>query len=460
MIKRIIAFVLFMPACSYNLRAADTLRVMAYNVLNYGDHCQAPNSVLHSYLKTIVSYTSPDILSLEKMASIQISPADFHGLSPIGFADSIVDNALDAAFPDRYAYAPFTNNAGGSDMAVLFYNKQKLGYLAMTTLVVNITDFNLYKLYYKDPALAVTHDTTFIYAVLNHTQSGNSSTVRDAQITAEAAALRAHFPYLPNMINMGDYNVHSSLEINYQQLTAPTDSTYRFYDPPFTLDHTFAYPANWDSNPVPYTQCLTTSTRASASIPNTCGTSGGAKSWYDHIFLSPWIAQNSNYISYIAGSYKAIGNDGNRLGISINDSSTITNTSAPKAVLDALFQLSNKYPVMVRLAVKSNTTGISPTDPTDGLLTTTGISNLTGIANKLSVANPAGDKLLIFAGSSLQQHPATVQWYDATGRLILAEQVMLSGSVTAVAAPQHTGLYFVRIITASGVVFTGMVERK
>jgi hypothetical protein len=110
---------------------------------------------------------------------------------------------------------------------------------------------------------------------------------------------------------------------------------------------------------------LTTSTRSSASIPNTCGTSGGAKSWFDHIFISPWLVTGANYMQYIPNSYQTIGNDGNRLGVDINSTTPATNNSAPSSVINALFQFSNKYPVMLKLLVKANRNRVSPTDPVE-----------------------------------------------------------------------------------------------
>ena len=45
----------------------DTIKVMAYNVLNYGDGCQGSLATLNGYMKTIVQYVQPDIMSCEKM---------------------------------------------------------------------------------------------------------------------------------------------------------------------------------------------------------------------------------------------------------------------------------------------------------------------------------------------------------------------------------------------------------
>lgn len=339
----------------------DTLRVMAYNVLNFGDACQSSSiSVLDGYLKTIVQYAQPDLLSCEKMNAFNPTPGSVGNL-----ADEINNNVLNTVFPNQYAYATTTNASADNKMSVLFYNKQKLTYLKMWTLVVNISDFNLYKLYYNDVNLSITHDTTFIYIVVNHTKSGSSSTSRDQQLSQEMAALKSKFAFFPNLINMGDYNTASSLEAGYQSIITSSDSSTLMYDTPYSIDNILQYPGNWDVTPYNVSPYLTTSTRLSASIPNSCGTSGGAKSWFDHIFISPWLANGNNQIKYLPKSYKTIGNDGNRLGVDINSSSPSSNTSAPAAVIDALFQFSNKYPVMLKLVVKANRNAISPVDPVE-----------------------------------------------------------------------------------------------
>ena len=339
----------------------DTLNVVAYNVLNFGDNCQGSISTLEGYLKTIVQYTQPDVFSCEKMSEFDpTQPA------PYNLAAEITNNALNAVFPNKYAYCTPTNVALDNKMSVLFYNKQKLTYVSTFNLYANVSDFDLYKLYYNDPNLTITHDTTFLYVVVNHTQSGSApNAVRDAQETAEMAALRKRFAYLPNLINMGDFNQHSSTEAGYQAIVSSADTNSRMSDPPFYPDKVFTYPANWDASPVPYGAYLTTSTRQLSNYPNSCGTNGGANSWYDHIFISPWLLKGSNYISYIGNSYQTIGNDGHRFNVDINSLTPVVNTSAPANVLNALFQFSNKYPVSIKLLVKANRSGGSIPDPVE-----------------------------------------------------------------------------------------------
>jgi hypothetical protein len=345
------------PPLANTVDRTDTINVMAYNVLNYGDGCQGDLSTLNGYLKTIVQYTRPDIFSCEKMK--YFPPTSGY---PANFAAVITNDVLNAVFPGRYDFATPTDVTFADAMSVLFYNKQKLTFVKTETLVANITDFDLYKLYYNDPNLNVTHDTTFLYVLVNHTQSGSSSAQRDQQVAQEMQNLRAKFTYLPNVINMGDFNTHSSFETAYQAVITSPDTSTQMVDPPFYPDKSVSYPGHWDNNTRAYSAFLTTSTRLSLNIPNSCGTSGGAFSWYDHIFISRWLMNGSNYIKYIPNSYQTIGNDGNRLGIDIN-SPAVVNTSAPDPVIQALWQFSNKYPVSIKLQVKANRNAYSLTDP-------------------------------------------------------------------------------------------------
>ncbi len=336
----------------------DTLKVIAYNVLNYGNGCQGSTAALDGYLKTIVQFSNPDLLSCEKMAAFNPTLS-----FPANLAADITTNALNAAFPGKYAYATPTNAVAATSMSVLFYNKLKLTFVKTETALANITDFNLYKLYYNDPNLAITHDTTFLYVLVNHTQSGSSSTSRDIQVSSIMQNLRAKFGYFPNLISMGDFNTHNSLEAGYQSMISAADTATKMSDPPFSPDKTVSYPAEWENNTSLFASFLTTTTRALGTVPNSCGTAGGAKSWYDHILISPWLVNGTNYIQYVPKSYRTIGNDGNRTGVDINSSAPVKNGSAPPEVIDALFQFSDKYPISIKLLVKANRNAYSVADP-------------------------------------------------------------------------------------------------
>ncbi len=436
--KRFVSTVLYIVTSFTVFAQKDTVRVMAYNSLYYGSGCQGPSGLYHGYLKTIVAYTNPDILSLEKMGAIKAAADDKYGTAPVGFADSIVRYALDAAFPGRYAHCPFTNGARGNNMSVIFYDQRKLGFVSIVSSYVNITDFNTYKLYYKDPNLSRTHDTTFLYVIPNHDMSGDENEkVRGIQISEVMRHTKEHFSRLPNMINMGDFNVRNSDEAFYQTLTNPDDTNFQFFDPPFFPDHKFKYPANWDHNPE-YSAYFTTSTRVSATVPNPCGTGGGGKNWYDHIFLSSWIVNNVNYIRYIPNSYRTIGNDGQRFKVSVNDKNVHVNTSAPQNVIEALYQMSNKYPVMVDLEVTMNGTGKSVPDPE-----MVGVS--AGAKEDVSVTTPVGDKLVMHFPKDMIGQEITVECF-AGGESKMKKTVIVNDTEMQIKCKLAPGNYTLKIV--------------
>jgi len=336
----------------------DTLRVIAYNVLNYGDLCQGSTTSLDSYFRTIIQNTQPDLMNCEKMTAFSYLPG-----SPGNLADEILTNVLNFVSPDKYNYASPTNASESGTLSVLFYNKKKLTYESTDDLLSLVTDFDLYKFYYNDINLSITKDTTFLYAVICHTKSGSASLERDFQDSTVMATLRSKFGYFPNLIVMGDFNTRGSFEHGYQSLISSKDSTTAISDPPYYPDETVRYPGNWSVSPFYVARFLTTSTRSLPYDPNSCGSSAGGKGWYDHIFISNWLINGRNYISYIPHSYQSVGNDGVRLGVSINSNVPSVNTSAPANVLDALYHFSDKYPVMLNLEIKANRNAVSPKDP-------------------------------------------------------------------------------------------------
>jgi len=418
----------------------DTLKVMSYNVLNYGNYCQGSPSQMHVYLRKIIAETEPDLLGLVKMQSIKRNATDNYGISPQGFGDSILQCALNPSHPGKYKYCPFTNTAAASTMDLLFYNGTKLGYLKTITLCTLISDFNLYKLYYKDPALALHPDTTFLYVLLNHTKSGTSSSQRDSQDSICLNYIRSSFRHLPNLVDMGDFNLHNTQEPGYQYMVQPADTNFRFFDTPFYPDQLLSYPIDWDTNPSLCPPYLTTSTRLSVSLPNNCGTGGGGKDWFDHIVLSPWIVYGQNYIHYLKGSYHTIGNDGHRTSISITDSSVVKNKSAPDSVIEALYQFSNKYPVMLSLVLSSNVTGQSLPDPD----IIAGIQP-PGDYRKISVLNPVKDRLCIRDLQRVMQGDITITWFDSMGRELDSQTIANEGEETCIASHHEPGIYFIRV---------------
>ena len=78
----------------------DSLRIMTYNVLNFGDACQGQPSSQYQNLRTIIGFTNPDVVGMVKMQSIKSSPTDVNGISSFGFADTVVAETFNKVFPN------------------------------------------------------------------------------------------------------------------------------------------------------------------------------------------------------------------------------------------------------------------------------------------------------------------------------------------------------------------------
>ena len=429
----------------------DTLRVMAYNVLYYGNGCQGPNYQYHNYLKTIVNYTNPDIVSLEKMAAIPTSASDKYATAPTGFADSIIRYGLNAAFPGRYAYCPFSNKAKGNNIAVVFYDQHKLGFAGVVSSYVNITDFNTYKLYYKDPNLPKTHDTVFLYVTANHDRSGDENeNVRAIQINGVLNNIKQHFSRLPNFIDLGDFNSRGSREPFYQTLVAPADTNFRFFDPPFYPDKKLSYPSDWDHDSL-FAPYFTTSTRELKSVPNSCGTDGGAKGWYDHIFLSSWIINNANRMRYIPNSYRTIGNDGQRFKVSVNDKGPHINRTTPGAVSEALFQMSNKYPVMADIEVDLN----------GKVMSNPGIAGSHDLPiEEVFIEKIVKEEIILHCPEDRLGQAITVEVLDEANRSQMKVKTKITGVLTKINCKLKAGSYLVKVTGHHNIIAEEKVIKK
>jgi endonuclease/exonuclease/phosphatase family metal-dependent hydrolase len=170
---------------------------------------------------------------------------------------------------------------------------------------------------------------------LNATGSGTRS--------IETTALRTNLDALgagAHAITTGDYNIDSSSENSYVNLTGVGTGPGRMFDP-------LNRPGTWNNNPS-FADIHTQSTRV-AQIGG--GASGGMDDRFDfQLATGPML--DGEGLSYIgptapgtaqAHSYRAFGNGGNTFNGNINDPQ---NTSQPPAVLTALFNASDHLPVV------------------------------------------------------------------------------------------------------------------
>jgi hypothetical protein len=317
----------------------DSLKVMTYNVLNYGfpSTSNCPSLITadkDEYLKTILRYEDPDILGLVKMDA---TPASFT-------TDYIIHHVLDSVCLGCYGHSDYTNLSGYTKENMLYFKTSKLGYVRTTTIYSadpNISDINMHTLFFKDPYLSLNEDTVFINVILVHDKSGsNNASNRASEIGGAMNWLSSHTTLPGNYIFMGDFNVQSSGEACFQSMVNCSNMNVRFYDPPNQL-------GDWAGTPSAFSNYLTEDIRI--NDPGDCGAIGGISTRFIHILCTQPILQGTASVQYIPGSYKVTGQDGNHTSAALTDPPA--NTSVPPQVVNALYYMSNHLPVSLQLRV-------------------------------------------------------------------------------------------------------------
>lgn len=335
MIKKISIILVFLSGTVF-LNAQDTLRVMVYNLLYYGEYVFGCNSANNNptdkdrYLRTILAHDLPDVFVVNEMSQ------------NTGFHDRIRDSVLHKISDRVYARAVSFNLAGQNIVNMLYYNTEKLALHSQYVMQTITRDIDLYKLYYKSPDL-LQGDTAFIHFIAAHLKAGSSASdqqTRRNQINNVFAWLQNNAEP-GNFLFMGDLNVNSVQEQSIQLLFYNSNMQFRFYDPVNQV-------GNWYNNPT-FSLYHTQSTRTSS---NNCHAGGGLDDRYDFILASQAIMNGTQKVEYVDGSYRTMGQDGQRFGKALLDSPF--NASAPFGVLEALYNNSDHLPVLMSLAVNQS----------------------------------------------------------------------------------------------------------
>ncbi len=326
MIRRFI-LVLTPLLLSVSLFSQENLKIMYYNLLKFPDVPARADT-----LKNIIQHVEPDIFIVNELRSI-------YG------ANLIMTQALNVDGVSHYAQAVFQDANGTDTDNHLYYNTNKIGFVEQTNINASPRALSEYKVYYKDPNLAQTNDTTFLYLYACHLKAGNngSSSPTEAQQRHTAAQALKNFltnnNRTRNVIVGGDFNMYTSSESAYTELT--TGGNVNLFDP-------IGQAGAWNNN-YNYRDVHTQSTRASSvSNPYAGGSTGGMDDRFDIIFVSNDILNGSQGAKYVANSYEAVGQDGEHYNGSVNDG---YNYAVPQDVASSLFYMSDHLPVLMEVTV-------------------------------------------------------------------------------------------------------------
>lgn len=311
----------------------DTVTVMTYNLLFYGANtsfCTTGNNNLfikNGHFRTIMQYANPDILGVQEMSS------------NVGTTLGFLNDVLNANGETRWARANFMNTTTSNIICILYYDANKFGLSRQHPIVTPLRDIMYYRLFYKQ--IPPTGDTVFLNVAVMHLKAG--STASDvAQRGQETQAMMTYLNGLnlrENLVVMGDFNTNSSSEAGYVNMVNHPNVNIRLLDP-------INRPGNW-FNTAAFADIHTQSPRVTG---DDCKSGGGLDDRYDQILINEFVRADSARVRYVPGSYKVIGNDGQRFNGNLN---VPTNLSAPAAVISALFEAADHLPVVLRLRINA-----------------------------------------------------------------------------------------------------------
>ena len=316
--------------------AQDTLTVMQYNLLYYGNYnsgfadCYETNNNTQrkdECIRTIVDYVKPDIFTVCEFGATQQLQNAFlrHNLNINGVDYWQSDNII--------------NYAGEDIINHIFFDSRKLGLSKHIALRTQPRDTDFYELYLKTPSLAA-GDTVKLICIVAHLKAGQGyEASRRAQIQTAMDYLNQHYPH-DNALIMGDFNMYGASESGYRLLT----QTYNNPEVLFIDPLGSAGVGEWNCNG----QFAAYHTQSTRSYSDECFSGGGLDDRFDFILMADEIKFSYNHMRYVNNSYHAVGNDGRHYNQSVNQGS---NTAVPTEVAEALFDGSDHLPVTMKIAV-------------------------------------------------------------------------------------------------------------
>lgn len=408
--KKITFLAVILIASMPGFAQKDTVRIMQYNLLNYGD-INRTTAYKNQRLDTIIKAARPDIFGVNELRN---DPAH---------AQNILDNVLGPA----WSKGNYINTNQEIQYNCLFWNNRKFGLKRQFSISSKLRDIIAYELYYRqDPAIPA--DTVFFTVIVAHLKASN--TPQDAASrAAETQTVKNYLNGLGhggNYIFMGDLNVYTSTEACYQNLVANTNPNGRLYDP-------INQPGDWSSNSS-FAYIHTQATRTSSVGDD--GATGGLDDRFDQILVSGFIMGDSAGMYYLPGSYKAFGQDGNHYNKGIIDAPL--NTAVPQTVAQALYEMSDHLPVTARFVISR----------TPYPAAVPGISQLNELP---SVTNPFIGKICVRFPLLWQNKHCSYLLVSTDGRIIATGKLIPAGERAEISSDDlSNGFYFLHLQSADG----------
>lgn len=266
----------------------QTINAMFYNIYRFPDNPPANREFI---LKDILDIYHPDLFMVCELARES-------------GADRILNQALQTPRFNfaRAVFTPTTTDINDPLQQMVFYNMDKLILVSQEALPTAVRAINHYSFILNTADAG--KDSVFLDVFVTHLKSSEGSANEQARLRMIDTFVKA-LAYIPSdhhVLLAGDFNFYSAYtEPAYQKILDPLN-------PVVMLDPIHA-PGNWSDNDS-FKTIHTQATRISADGFGLGGATGGLDDRFDFIMMSQNL-QDAAELSYVPGTYKAFGNNGN-----------------------------------------------------------------------------------------------------------------------------------------------------
>lgn len=394
---------LFLVFCFFFVvtTAQETVRAMFYNILDFPEAIPPERPEI---LGAIIREIDPDIFMVCELQSEE-------------GADIILETSLNA-HGEHYARAPFIPSRSGAEehQQLVFYKRKMFTLEAVEALATSIRDINYYQL--KLNTADHRTDPVLFDIFVTHLKSspGAANEQMRLQMVQKFTEKLNDLPADSFVLFSGDFNLYSSLEPAYLEMTNP-DQHITMADP---LDR----PGHWHEN-MNFMDIHSQSTRIYAG-PFGAGAGGGLDDRFDFIMISENMLHDPK-LNYIPNSYKAIGNNGNCFKNDINNPDCDGFYS--HELRNNLFNMSDHLPIVLDL--ETNKEIVLQTEE----ITTTPLFWLreTLVRDELVIATKRSDLF-----------DASFEIYNIFGQKILDFSTKGESHITINVEALSAGVYFVK----------------
>jgi endonuclease/exonuclease/phosphatase family metal-dependent hydrolase len=358
--------------------AQQKINTMFYNLYRFPDN---PPAHREQILKNILDEYHPDLLMTCELVREE-------------GANRILNTSLQTSQFNfaRAAFTPTQINFSDPLQQMVFYNMDRLILIRQKILPTQVREINHYTFILNTTDLNT--DSVFLEVFVTHLKSSDGTANQLARlhmVDTFAKALES-IPQNHHVLLAGDFNLYSAYdEPAYQKILDPSNAI-KMVDP---IDK----PGNWSDNDT-FKDIHTQATRISSTGFGTGGATGGLDDRFDFIMMSENL-RNAADLSYVPGSYKAFGNNGNCFNERIDHYDCEGVYSLP--LRQNLYNMSDHLPVVMQL--QTNKQWLAITEP--------------DIKNPVSLpaGNIAGEFLSVKIDASLL-HGSTLRIYNNLGQTI------------------------------------------